>query len=137
MFEDTLAYRPRTVLNRPVCEVPASGLEDDTRRFYARMASDVGVLAAGVNRPSTAAAILRTLLEALTAEPFIRVARWHRLYREISRLAAGYPLEAVPGHVGGETVLALGRMRQFLRENVDIADAPALEEFGRGRAVGA
>jgi hypothetical protein len=140
MFEEILAYQPGTHLNRPFSELLAAELDEDARLFSARMASDIALVAAGVDRPSHRATIVRTLLMALVAPPPARTAFWRRLYREISVLVAGCAPEAAPAGLRAEVARALARLRQFLRENPDVADALAIEELERtvlGRAVGA
>jgi hypothetical protein len=139
MFEEILAYQPGTHLNRPFSELLAAELDDDARLFSARMASDIALVAAGVDRPSHRATIVRTLLMALVAPLPARTAFWRRLYLEISVLVSGCNPEAAPEGLGDEVTRALGRLRQFLCENVDIADALAIEQLERtvfARTVG-
>jgi hypothetical protein len=59
MFEDTLTYHPGTLLNQPFSELLAADLEDDARDLYARMASDIAVVAISVDRAPEAPAIVR------------------------------------------------------------------------------
>jgi hypothetical protein len=98
-------------------------LDHDTRRFFARMALDIGALAGSAARPVDAEAIVHTLLEALMVPVAAKPAAWQRLYHAIGLLTAGYPIDAVTPDECAEVIAALGRMRQFLRENADIADA--------------
>jgi hypothetical protein len=141
MFEETLAYWPENALNRPFSELLALAaeldLEDDAGRFYARMASDIAIVSALAGRPALAAAIGRTLLEALKIVPPARAAAWRRLYRSISGLAAGCPGEAAPENARGERFTALGRLRQFLRENRDLDSSPIEDpaRTARGRVM--
>jgi hypothetical protein len=123
MFEEILAYHSGTHLNRPFSDLLAAELDDDARLFSTRMASDIALVAAGVDRPSHRATIVRTLLMALVAPLPARTAFWRRLYREISVLVASCDPEVAPEGLRGEVVRALGRLRQFLCENLDIADA--------------
>jgi hypothetical protein len=140
MFEDTLAYHPGALLNQPFSELLAADLEDDSREFYARMASDIGVVAAGGDRLPQAPSIVRVLLKALVAAPAARTGCWRHLYRNICALVAGCDTETPPEALRVEFVRALGRLRQFLAENADIADGLAIEDLPRtvlGRAAGA
>lgn len=121
MFEEMLSYQPPAPLTSLRPDLLAVDLDADARLFFARMAWDIGVLAGGAGRPADEAAIVRLLLEALVSGPAARAAAWRRLYREISFLAVRYPLDAVPEHAREDAILALGRTRQFLRENADIA----------------
>src|ERR1700736_1962588 len=123
MFGDTLVYQVGTLLNQPFSELLAADLDEDAQRFYARMASDIAVLAIGVDGPPEAPAIVRTLLQALAAEPAARAVCWQQLYRRILRLVAGCDGEIVPDLLRPEFVRSLGRLGQFLAENVDLADA--------------
>jgi hypothetical protein len=122
MLEDTLAYQVGTLLNQPFSELLAADLDDDAQRFYAHMASDIAVVAAGVHGPPQAPAIAQTLLKALAAAPAARAACWRQLYRGIFSLVAGCDGEIVPDLLRPEFVRSLGRLGQFLSENVDIAD---------------
>jgi hypothetical protein len=134
VLEEMLAYRSRTARNRPqpkALKVDIFDLERDARRFYTRMAIDIGTLADGANRSAEAPAIVRVLLEALMATPAAKAPAWRRLYREISFLATRYPLASVPENVRADVVLALGRIRQFLTENADIGDALNVEDVAR------
>jgi len=131
MFEDMLTYQSGTLLNQSFCELLAAELDDDARQFYARMASDIGVVAAGGNRPPQLPAIAQTLLEALVAAPATRDACWRQVYRGISGLVAGCNTETVAEVLRADHVRALGRLRQFLWENVDIADALVIEDVER------
>jgi hypothetical protein len=134
MLEDMLAYRSRTSPNRPLprpMTFDIIDLELDARRFYTRMALDIGALADGANRSAEAPAIARALMEALMAKPAAKAPTWRRLYREVSFLAARYPLAAVPEEQRAEVTLALGRIRQFLAENADIGMISAVPPLSR------
>jgi hypothetical protein len=138
MFEDLLAYHCGTHPNRPFSELLAAELDDDTRLFSSRMATDIALVAAGVDRPTHRATIARTLLMALVAPPSPRPAFWKRLYAEIAVLVDGCDPQAAPADLQADVVNALRRLRQFLAENVDIADALAIENLERtvlGRTV--
>jgi hypothetical protein len=139
MFEDTLAYQVGTLLNQPFSELLAADLDEDAQRFYARMASDIAVLSTGVHGPPQAPAIVQTLLKALAAAPPARAACWQQLYRKIFRLVASCDGEIVPDLLRPEFVRSLGRLGQFLSENVDMAEAAAAEDLKQtvlGRAAG-
>ena len=131
MFEDTLTYHPGTLLNQPFSELLAADLDDDARQFYARTASDIGVVATGVDRLPQAPAIVRMLLKALVAAPAARAGCWRHLYRNISALVAGCDSETAPEALRVDFVRALGRLRGFLSENGDIADALGIEDLER------
>lgn len=140
MFEEILAYQSGTHPNGSFSELLAADLDDDTRQFSVRMASDIALVSAGVHRPSHRATIVRTLVMALAAPPPARNAFWQRLYREISVLAAECAPEAAPPDLRDDVVGALARLRQFLCENLDVADALVVEDLERAlarRAVGA
>jgi hypothetical protein len=128
MFEDTLTYHPGTLLNQPFSELLAADLDEDARLFYARMASDIGVVATGVDRLPQAPAIVRMLLKALAAAPAARAGCWRHLYRNIAALVAGCDAETAPDALRLEFVRALGRLRRFLAENADIVYGLALED---------
>jgi hypothetical protein len=137
MFEDTLTYHPRTPLNQPFSELLAADLEDDAQQFYARMASDIGVVAAGGNRLPQAPAILRVLLKALVAAPPARAGCWRHLYRNIAALVAGCDSATPPDALRVGFVRALGRLREFLAENGDIADTLGIGDLDRAVGRGA
>ncbi|MDB5092576.1 MAG: hypothetical protein JWO85_677 [Candidatus Eremiobacteraeota bacterium] len=135
MFEDMLTYHPGTPLNQPFSELLAADLDDDARRFYARMASDIGVAATGMHRLPQAPAIVRVLLKALVAAPAARAGCWRHLYRNIAALVAGCDSATPPDALRVGFVRALGRLRGFLSENADIAHGLALEDLD-GTVVG-
>jgi hypothetical protein len=140
MFEDTLTYHPGIFLSQPFSELLAADLEDDARLFYVRMASDIGVVATGADRLPQAPALVRVLLKALVAAPPARAGCWRHFYRNVSALVSGCEAETAPETLRVEFVRALGRLRQFLSENGDIADTLAiegLEETVLGLAAGA
>jgi len=136
MLEDMLAYEPRNLLNS-FAELLAADLDDDARQFYARMAADVTTVAAGAGRAWRSTGVVQTLLEALAATPAARGGCWRRLYRHIGVLVADCAKADEAGDAG---VGALTRLRQFLRENADLADPSALlalERTAFGRTAGA
>jgi hypothetical protein len=137
MFEDTLVYQVGTLLNQPFSELLAADLDEDAQRFYARMASDIAVLAIGVDGAPEAPAIVQTLLQALAAAPAARAACWQQLYRRILRLVAGCDGEIVPDLLRPEFARSLGRLGQFLAENVDLAGADAIPHLERTALRGA
>lgn len=140
MFEETLAYYPGTLLSQRFSELLVADLEEDARQLYIRMGADIIAVAAGVAWPTRPARVVRTLLHALAAAPAMRAALWGQLYREISVVVAGYNPDAVADDVRAHVSPALRRLRQFLYENVDIADPLACEQLTRtmlGQAAGA
>jgi hypothetical protein len=130
MFEDMLAYRSGAPLTAFFPEPSAADLDEDARRFYLRMTSDIAAVSAGTRHPSHRTCIARMLLAALAAPSWYRAASWRRLYHEISSLVTVSSHDAVPLELRREFVLALGRLHQFLSENVDFADALAIERLG-------
>jgi hypothetical protein len=139
MLEDMLAYRSRTARIRPQPKTITADMFDlelDARRFFTRMALDIGALADGANRSAEAPPIARAVLEALLAKPAGKAPAWRRVYREVSFLAARYPLMAVPEDRRADVTLALGRIRQFLTENADIGDITrSMTHHGAGGAA--
>jgi hypothetical protein len=136
MFEDMLAYEPWSLLNRRFAELLAADLDDDAHHFYADLTSDVAVAAARAGRAPDATRISRVLLEALVAAPAARPACWRRLYRQIGVLVAHCPPSDRSGVAPDSPALA--RLRQFLRENVDLAEQPpaeVLERMALGQAA--
>jgi hypothetical protein len=135
MLEDMLAYEPRNLLNS-FAELLAADLDDDTRHFYARMAADITTVAVGAGRAWRSAGVVQALLEALAATPAARAGCWRRLYRHVSGLVA----DCAQSGAAGDDDPALGRLRRFLRENVDLEDPYALRGFERvalGSSAGA
>ena len=131
MFEDMLAYQPGALLKGSFAELLAADLDDDARDLFARMAADVETVSATA-WPSYPGGLIRTVLTALAAVPDARPAAWRQLYVEIAALVGGCIPEAAPAEDRPSVVRALGRLRQFLAENADIADALAVEELERG-----
>ena len=129
MFEDSLTYQPGTLLNQTFSALLAADLDDDARKYYLRSACDIAIVASGVDRASQAAGTVQALLEALAAAPSSRAACWRRFYRTISRLVASSDTGPVPDTLRAELVRAIGRLRQFLSENRDLADPPAIGEL--------
>ena len=121
MFEETLAYRPEASLFRPAAGLLAIDLEDDARLFYFRMATDIALLTTAAGS-SGAAAVERILAEALTAGPAGRRAAWSRLFHAVSALVAACGPATTYPRIAAQAA-ALERLRQFLRENLDLADA--------------
>lgn len=140
MIEDILTYRSGNHLAESFSELLAADLDDDARLLYVRMAADLETVAAGIEPPFHRARIVRMLLVALVAEPPAREAYWRHLYREISALVAGSNGRCASAEIAGDRDGALERLRRFLRENLDLADALAIERLERtalGRSVGA
>lgn len=138
MLEDMLTYQVESRLVHSFSELLAADLEDDARLLYRRMAADIAVVAAGAGRPWDRVRVARALLGALAAAPSARAGAWRHLYREIAALAAAN--RPAPEPAEGEPAEALGRLRAFLRENLDLADPLAPGECERtasGRALGA
>ena len=140
MFEETLAYWSRDKLAESFSPLPAAVGDADTRRFYVRMACDVAIVAAGTKQPSHGRCIASILLAALAATPAESVASWQRFHREVAILAVRARAESAPEQLREAFPGALGRLRQFITENQDLADQRALDEFERpqrGLAFGA
>jgi hypothetical protein len=129
MFEDMLDYSSDH-LAESFYDLLGAQLDDDAQLFYLRMATDIAAVAGGVGIPSHPAR--KMLLAALVAGPPDGASSWRQLYREIAAMVAGYPTAEFRGPVG--------RLRGFLAENVDFADALAIEELERamfGHVIGA
>jgi len=133
MLEEMLAYTSRTRLADSSSELPPAELDNDARLFYLRMASDIAVVAAGVDRQTHRARIVKTLRAALAAPLAAGAAdaAWQQLYREIFALVAVSYAEAAPGEVRTELLGSRDRLSRFVSENIDLADAPAIEELER------
>jgi hypothetical protein len=137
MLEDMLAYPSGSLLNPALSELLAADLDDDARHFYARAKSDIRIVARAVGRASHRAPIEQSLLEALVAAPAARPGCWRRLYRRLAVLVGGYAAAAVEAEDRPKLERAVGRLRGFLAENVDIADALAIEQLERALSPGA
>jgi hypothetical protein len=131
MLEEMLAYTSRTRLADSSSELPPAELDNDARLFYHRMATDIAVVAAGVDRQTHRARIVKTLRAALAAPLAAGAAAWQQLYREIFALVAVSYAEAAPGEVRTELLGSRDRLSHFVSENIDLADAPAIEELER------
>jgi hypothetical protein len=137
MLEDTLIYNPANAL--PFAALLAADLEDDGLQFYLRMASDIGTVAGEMNRPTDGARVAESLLDALVATPAGRTAAWRQFYRGVRTLVSGFA-PAVPDGARRDLAPAFRRLRQFVRENADLADALAIGELERvayRQAIGA
>jgi hypothetical protein len=129
MLEDMLAYNSGTSPMDSFSELLEADLDEDARLFYARMVADIRIVTAGIDRLPHRGRLARMLLAALSAPPATRAASWRHLYREISALVAGRdPGTRIESPAFGA---ALGRLRAFLRENLDLADVVAVERFER------
>jgi hypothetical protein len=131
MLEDMLAYRSRTHLSESSSGFSAADLDDDARLLFLRMATDIAVVAAGVDRQSHRARIVRLLLAALSGPHKNNDVLWQQLYREIFSLVAVSYAEAAPWELRTELLGSRGRLSQFLAENIDFADVLAIEELER------
>ena len=135
MLEDTLIYNPPRAL--PFAALLNADLEDDGLELYLRMARDIRTVAGETNRPAEGALVAESLLAALTAAPARRTAAWRQFYRGVRTLVAGFA-PAFPDDRDLKT--AFSRLRQFVRENADLADTLANGERKRAaylQAVGA
>ena len=120
MLEDTLIYNPSRALT--FAALMASDLEDDGLDLYLRMTRDIGTVAAETNRPAEGADLADALLTALVATPAGRTAAWRQFYRGVKTLVAGF----APSAPRRDLSPAFVRLRQFVRENADLADKLAL-----------
>ncbi len=121
MLEDTLIYNPPNAL--PFAALLKADLEDDGLEFYLRMSRDIETVAAETERRTDGADLADALLTALVATPAGRTASWRQFYRGVRRLVAGFaPREHVP---------AFKRLRQFVRENADLAETLAIVHLER------
>ncbi len=137
MLEDTLIYNPPEAL--PFAALLAAELEADGLEFYLRMTRDVGTVACQTNRFSEGADLADVLLTALIAAPTGRTASWRQFYRGVRSLVAGFA-PAGPADSLRDLSPAFRRLRQFVRENADLADALAvidLERTAYSHSIGA
>jgi hypothetical protein len=126
MLEDTLIYNPaRTQIFAALLE---ADLVDDERDFYLRMARDISIVAEETRRPTEGIRLSESLLAALVATPTARKKAWRRFYRGIRTLASGFA-PAYPDEASRELVPAFGRLRQFVRENADLADTLVIADL--------
>ncbi|HEV8019899.1 MAG TPA: hypothetical protein VGP41_01475 [Candidatus Lustribacter sp.] len=137
MLEDTLTYNPPH--DRTFAALLTAELENDGLEFFLRMSGDIGTVARETNRPTAGDDLADLLLTALVAAPAGRTAAWQQLYRGVRTLVAGFA--PVPS-AGARPDLssAFRRLRQFVRENADLADTLALVNLERAaycRAAGA
>jgi hypothetical protein len=130
MLEDTLIYNPPHDLT--FAALLTADLENDGLEFFLRMTRDIGAVAEETGRPAEGADLADALLTALVATPAGRTAAWRRFYRGVRRLVAGFaPRDLSP---------AFRRLRQFVRENLDLAGSLAivdLEHDAYTRAISA
>jgi hypothetical protein len=126
MLEDTLIYNPtRTQSFAALLE---ADLVDDELDFFLRMARDISIVAEETGRPTEGTRVAESLLDALVATPEARTKAWRRFYRGIRTLASGFA-PAYPDEVSRELVPAFGRLRQFVRENADLADTLVIADL--------
>ena len=137
MLEDTLIYNPTNTLR--FAALLAADLEDDGLDFYFRMSRDIGTVAGETNRPTEGARVAESLLDALVVAPAGRTAAWQQFYRGVRTLVSGFA-PAVPDDARRDLAPAFRRLRQFVRENADLAGTPAIADLERvayRRAIGA
>lgn len=137
MLEDTLIYNPSDAL--PFAALLAADLEDDGLEFYLWMSHDISTVADAMNRPAEGARVAEALLDALVAASTGRTIAWRQFYRGVRTLVAGFA-PAARDDAPRDLAPAFGRLRQFVRENADLADTLAignLERVAYCRAIGA
>jgi hypothetical protein len=137
MLEDTLIYNPPHAL--PFAALLDADLEDDGLEFYLRMSSDISTVAGQTSRPTEGADLADALLTALVAKPAGRAAAWRQFYRGVRALVSGFA-PAIPGDARRELAPSFVRLRQFVRENADLAETLAIVDLERAaycRAIGA
>jgi hypothetical protein len=137
MLEDTLIYNPLDTF--PFAELFGADLENDGLEFYLRMSRDIATVAGETNRPTLGADLADLLLTALVATPAGRTAAWRQVYRGVRTLVAGFAPDVPAGSRRGLSP-AFRRLRQFVRENADLADTLAMVDLERAaysRAIGA
>jgi hypothetical protein len=86
------------------------------------MSRDIATVAAETNRATQGADLTDALLTALVATPAGRSVAWRRFYRGVRTLVAGFT--PASGEKRRELDPAFIRLRQFVRENIDLADTP-------------
>ena len=120
MLEDTLIYNPPTT--RTFAALLQADLEADGLEFYLQMSGDIGTVAADRNQPAEGDRLAELLLNALlVAGPAARRDAWRQFYRGVRTLVAGFaPDEHAP---------EFRRLRQFVRENADLADTLATADL--------
>ena len=126
MLEDTLIYNPPETL--PFAALMTADLTNDGLAFFRRMTRDIETTANETNRPTEAADLADALLTALVATPADRTAAWRQFYRGVRTLVGGFaPTASADGL--RDLSPAFRRLRQFVRENADLADTLALVIF--------
>jgi hypothetical protein len=136
MLEDTLIYNPPH--DRTFAALLTADLENDGLEFFLRMSGDLGTVARETNR-SAGDDLSDLLLTALVAAPDGRTAAWQQLYRGVRSLVHGFVPAASAGGQG-DLSPAFRRLREFVRENADLAETLAivgLERAAYCRAVSA
>lgn len=103
-------------------------VDDDTRRFFARMTTDISTLAMSVGRPSYGNTPSRRLGEALTASPATSAAAWRRFYVQVCSLVAVCAADAPVTNRNDWFTQALERLQQFLDENADLLDVRTMHD---------
>jgi hypothetical protein len=114
MLEDTLIYNPSKALS--FAALLAADLEDDALEFYLRMSDDIVTVADETNRSNEGDRLAESLLNAVVAMPGARTKAWRAFYRGIRTLVSGFAPAL-------SDTAAFRRLRQFVRENADLADA--------------
>jgi hypothetical protein len=123
MLEDTLIYNPPAALTFAAPLAPDLG--SDGLEFYLRTSRDISTVADATNRPTEGADLADALLTALVATPAGRTAAWRRFYRGVRSLVAGFTPTG-SGNTRRDLAPAFTRLRQFVRENADLADTLVL-----------
>jgi hypothetical protein len=124
MLEDTLIYNPPNTL--PFAAPLTVDVANDGLEFYLRMTHDIEAMAGATNRPTEAADLADSLLTALVATPVSRPAAWRQFYRGVRTLVAGFA-PAMSADAPRDLSPAFRRLRQFVRENADLADTLAIK----------
>jgi hypothetical protein len=114
MLEDTLTYNPPNALS--FAALLAADLEDDGIELYLRMSGDIVMVAHETNRSNEGDRLAESLLNALVAAPAARTKAWRAFYRGVRTLVSGFTPAL-------SDTAAFRRLRQFVRENADLADA--------------
>jgi hypothetical protein len=116
MLEDTLIYNYNPPANQTFAALLAADLADDELDFYLRMSGDMVTVADETNHSNEGDRLAESLLDALVSTPGGRTKAWREFYRGVRRLVSGFAPAL-------SDTAAFRRLRQFVRENADLADA--------------
>jgi hypothetical protein len=121
MIEDTLTYTTSRSEISPRDTVAA--LDEDARLFLVRMTTDIATVAFSADRQAQRGRLEHALLAALSAPETTRTGAWKKLYSTIFAFITVCDAAAPPATLPPETLASRGRLRRFIAENADLANA--------------